>query len=133
MSMLNLALELSKAKSDIKVLSFDELYDIGEQTMWQAFICRIGFYFWIEDYVKLVELSALYQQNSQRSPKNRTLNIWRKLYEGIAYFHLARDTGKAKWKMLGGRATEWMARIEPMCSWNYTNKVQLLQAGELGM
>ena len=61
MSMLNLALELSKAKSDIKVLSFDELYDIGEQTMWQAFISRLGFYFWIEDYVKLVELSALYQ------------------------------------------------------------------------
>lgn len=34
---------------------------------------------------------------------------------------------------MGEKALAWMARMEPMSSWNFANKVQLLQAGEFNL
>lgn len=99
MATLHLCLDLSQSKPDINILSLDELDGTGEQTLWHAFISRLGIIFWRKDYVKLVELSAMFNQSNPSLPKNRSINIWRQLYEGVAYFHLARDTKDAKWEV----------------------------------
>lgn len=129
MTLLILCLHLTETKSNIEVLSLDELDEIGVSAYVtiSVFMCRLAIHFWARDYFRVAEISECFVKKNPASP-NRTVESWRKLYEGVTYFHLARDTKEMKWRVMGERAIMWFARIAPLCPYNYENKLQLLQA-----
>jgi len=144
MSMLNLCSYLSeRTNAEVDVKSFDELDNIAEQTnsvhlLFHNFISRLALHFWMREYKQVADLSNTFSENHPSSQQNRTLNIVRVFYEGIAYLNLARDTKQIKWKILGERAVTWMSNLVSVSKWNFEHKSKLLQAelhylkGELG-
>lgn len=134
MSSLNVCSYLSgEDKAEFGCKSFDELEEIGERTKnrylsHHNFVNRLAISFWMRQYKDVIAHSEKHSRNHPPSQMKRTLNIFRTLYEGVAYLKLARDTKQNKWKILGEKAVKWMYQFESMSKWNFENKSKLLQA-----
>lgn len=124
--------DVEVVKPDVEIRSLDELNQLGERTnssflLWQTFMCRINCHFWMREYEALVELSEKFSQTSQ--PKRILHYAFGAFFEGIAYSSLARDTKQHKYKALAEKSLARIAMLErEMCSYNFHNKVKLLQA-----
>jgi len=145
MANFNAVTHLSGITSDSAVIkSYDELDEIGEHTssytlVWQTFMCRVSYHFWMREYLDVATLSQKYSEKHSSSDQKRILGIFRVFLEGISYLSLARDTKQAKWRSMGEDAVVKMSQLESMSTWNYKNKATLLQAellylnGDIGL
>jgi len=120
--------------TDIDIKTYDELDEIGEKTgnaflAWQNFNCRVSDCFWMREYMSVAEFSEKYSEKYPSSHQKRILQVICVFFEGIACFNLARDTKKAKWRILGERAVMRMKQFElMMLKCNLENKCRLLEA-----
>jgi len=118
---------------DSEVRSFAELEMIAGTTNsvqleLHLILYQIALNCWMRKYQDVAKLSEKYNRKQSISPQKSAWNIYRMLFEGIAYLNLARETKQAGWKTLGEKAMLWMSQMETISKWNYENKTKLLQA-----
>ena len=130
MSTLRTCLHLSGRTLDkIDVNSFEELNEIGigtnnSQLLYINFVNQLCMHFWFRNFVSVAEL---YERHPSSEHK-RILEVVRVFYEGIAFLNLARDTGQAKWRRLGEKASARMTALAAINKWSFQHKSLLLNA-----
>lgn len=111
------------------VKTFEELRAIGECAndrvlLFQVFMAQLSQYFWMNDYVAFITLSARHPLSKAK----RVLDMVRCFYEGIASLSLARDTHEQKYQRAGEACLKLMVKLETLSEWNFGSKRLLLQA-----
>jgi hypothetical protein len=106
------------AVGGIEMKSFDALEQMANKTnnkqlLFDCFLSRITELFWMREYKDVVKLSEQFQQ-----PQSfRIMDVFRRFYEGIASFGLARETSgeeSQKWRKKGLACVSQMVRLEKL-------------------
>mmetsp|Transcript_34289 Transcript_34289/g.60271 ORF Transcript_34289/g.60271 Transcript_34289/m.60271 type:complete len:229 (+) Transcript_34289:1744-2430(+) len=118
-----------RSNDEVDVKSYAELNQIGERKkllalLYQNFFNQMSCYFWMGDYIKVVELSKKHKPTGQK----RILEVMRTFFEGIASLTLARHTHQPNWRKTGEEALEKMIEWEKISKWNFEMRAKLLQA-----
>jgi len=77
------------------------------------------------EYLPVVELAVEYKKSAGAK---RALDPICIFYEGISSLCLARDVKQSKWRDLGEKSIKAMAHFVQLSTWNFENKLALLQA-----
>ena len=122
-------LQLS-GKNDDDVKSFNELYQIGEDSnnkllLFHVIVGQLYMHFWFRDYAAIMKLC----EKHPAPPAKRILTTMRCLFEGIAALNIARrQCNEPKYRKIGEKAVNDMAKFEQFNRWTFENKSLLLQA-----
>ena len=129
MAVFRASIHLSGEGGGGEIKSYEELSQIGEQSknsylLFNVFMSQIFQHFWSRDYVAVVKLC----EKQPPSKCKRILEVMRCFFEGIASMSLARRTHQLKWRIVGEKAVENMAKLEMINKWNFEHRSKLLQA-----
>ena len=95
------------------------------------YFSRLFAAFWLKNYTEAAEFAAQYRKLG-RSFSVRFIDIYHALYEGLTAFHLARcstdETIKSEWMGVGEKSVDRFKVLHEHSTWNYENKLLLLQA-----
>ena len=96
----------------------------------QIYFSRMFTSFWLKKYNKAAEFAAQFRNAGRISM--RFIDIYCTFYEGLAVFHLARCSTdkviKSKWMDIGEKSVDRFKVWQEHSSWNFENKLYLLQA-----
>ncbi|KAL7453012.1 hypothetical protein ACHAWC_004717 [Mediolabrus comicus] len=88
--------------------------------------------FWLKQYTEAGELAELYRSQDRAKASTRFLDIFHTFYEGLAAFHLAYSStdpdNKIKWMGTGESSIDRFKVWQKHSTWNFENKLLLLQA-----
>jgi predicted ATPase len=110
-----------------------EALSSGHSGLAQSIYCKRMFVaFWLKQYTEAGELANLYRSQERATASSRFLDIFHTFYEGLTAFHLAYNTtdpdNKIKWMGIGERSIDRFKVWQKHSSWNFENKLLLLQA-----
>lgn len=110
--------------------SNEEIYHVAKQTQnnlltHYVIMSQMHINCFFRRHLNVAELS---KTNEMNYATKRALDIFLVFYEGISALALARDTKLDKWRKIGEKACQSMARYAKLNVWTYENKFNLLHA-----
>jgi len=118
----------------IEMMTNKELYHTAEKTqnnylMHHTIINQICVHSYFREYSRVVELAEIYRVHAgMNSGTKRLLDFYFIYFEGISALCLARKTKQDKLKKIGEEAVKKMKELAQYSTWNFENKLCLLQA-----
>lgn len=76
-----------------------------------------------------ISVAAWAEKNPQQNGMKRILDLYFCFFIGISALCLARDTKQDRWRTIGENSVQTMMQLEQCSTWNFENKLLLLQAG----
>lgn len=123
--------ENSCTPGSIEIKTNDELKAIAERTqnsflMHHVLMNEMYIMCYFRNHRAVAELAVMHDATKQKG--KRALDILPKFFEGLSSLSLARQTKDNKWRAIGEKAVELVARVATHGTWTFTNKYLLLQA-----
>jgi len=118
----------------IVMMTNKELYHIAEDTensylMHHTLLNQICMHCYFREFSDVAVLAEIYrEQSGLKNGTKRLLDIMFVFFEGISALCLARKTKKEELSKIGEKAVKFMQQLTEYNSWNFENKLCLLQA-----
>mmetsp|Transcript_30022 Transcript_30022/g.49186 ORF Transcript_30022/g.49186 Transcript_30022/m.49186 type:complete len:227 (+) Transcript_30022:1316-1996(+) len=114
----------------IELKTNNELFQIAEHTqnsllMHNVIINQMYVHCYFREYLPVTDLAEKYQMSTRAK---RVLDFYFVFFEGISALCLARDTKQDKWRKIGEKNVRSMTQLLEYSTWNFENKLSLLQA-----